>query len=152
MRTADGFGGRASAKTTKMTRFPKLVCESCVLVRPPLTMSICDIAVEKYRIQCVRTLYERFFFFYPIRDFFRLRHAYLRTRSSLEYGSTGCVFTVVDIFLCVQVVDRNRALTQELQRERAERQRVQARLVAAERGAEGAEAESLTDTVAALEV
>lgn len=52
----------------------------------------------------------------------------------------------------VEVVDRNRALTQELQRERAERQRVQARLVAAERGAEGAEAESLTDTVAALEV
>lgn len=51
-----------------------------------------------------------------------------------------------------QVVERNRALTQDLQRERAERQRVQARLVAAERGAEGLEAESLRDTVAALEV
>eukprot|EP00903_Cladosiphon_okamuranus_P005837 g5778.t1 len=50
-----------------------------------------------------------------------------------------------------KVVERNRALTQDLQRERAERQRVQARLLAAERGAEGLEAESLRDTVAALE-
>lgn len=50
------------------------------------------------------------------------------------------------------MVERNRALTQDLQRERAERQRVQARLLAAERGAEGLEAESLRDTVAALEV
>eukprot|EP00752_Nemacystus_decipiens_P018211 g16340.t1 len=50
-----------------------------------------------------------------------------------------------------KVVDRNRALTQDLQRERAERQRVQARLLVAERGAEGLEAESLRDTVAALE-
>lgn len=50
------------------------------------------------------------------------------------------------------MVDRNRALTQDLQRERAERQRVQARLVAAESSSEGMEAESLRDAVAALEV
>lgn len=50
------------------------------------------------------------------------------------------------------MVERNRVLSQDLQRERAERQRVQARLVTAERGAEGLEAESLRDTVAALEV
>ena len=59
-------------------------------------------------------------------------------------------FSVVTRFS--QVVERNRALTQDLQRERAERQRVQARLLTAERGAEGLEAESLRDTVAALEV
>lgn len=51
-----------------------------------------------------------------------------------------------------KVEARNRALTQDLQRERAERQRVQARLVAAERGAEGMSAENLSETVAALEV
>lgn len=51
-----------------------------------------------------------------------------------------------------QAVERARVLTQDLQRERAERQRVQARLVAAERGAEGLQAENLRDTVAALEV
>lgn len=56
------------------------------------------------------------------------------------------------LLLLLQVAERNRALTQDLQRERAERQRVQARLVAAERGAEGMQAENLRDTVAALEV
>ncbi|CAB1108713.1 unnamed protein product [Ectocarpus sp. CCAP 1310/34] len=50
-----------------------------------------------------------------------------------------------------KLVERNRVLSQDLQRERAERQRVQARLVTAERGAEGLEAESLRDTIAALE-
>ena len=61
-------------------------------------------------------------------------------------------FSPLDGNTTLQVVERNRALTQDLQRERAERQRVQARLLAAERGAEGLEAESLRDTVAALEV
>lgn len=52
----------------------------------------------------------------------------------------------------LKVIDRNRALTQDLQRERAERQRMQARLVAAERDAEGDEAENLSETMGALEV
>lgn len=51
-----------------------------------------------------------------------------------------------------QVVDRNRALTIDLQRERAERQRLQGHLVAAERGAHGTHSEYLKGTVDALEV
>ncbi|CAM9522696.1 unnamed protein product, partial [Laminaria digitata] len=50
-----------------------------------------------------------------------------------------------------KVVDRNRALTLDLQRERAERQRLQGHLVAAERGAQGTHSEYLKDTVDALE-
>lgn len=52
----------------------------------------------------------------------------------------------------MQVVERNRALTQDLQRERAERQRVHTRLVAIENGVEGASAESLRDAMVELEV
>lgn len=65
-----------------------------------------------------------------------------------------CFFfpTLRGTFFCSQVVDRNRALTLDLQRERAERQRLQGHLVAAERGAQGTHSEYLKDTVDALEV
>lgn len=61
-------------------------------------------------------------------------------------------FFLIFVLFCCQVVDRNRALTLDLQRERAERQRLQGHLVAAERGAQGTSSEYLKDTVDALEV
>lgn len=84
----------------------------------------------------------------------RTRNERVHHLSLLHLFMFGC-FYIYFFFLphtFQQVVERNRALTQDLQRERAERQRVGARLLAAERGAEGLEAESLRDTVAALEV
>lgn len=109
--------------------------------RRPLAPFLCRLHASHYRaIGCLAHV--PLFFSVPLSSHFLL-----------FYALDGFVSAFLILLArCRQVVDRNRVLTQDLQRERAERQRAQARLVAAERGAEGMEAESLRDAVAALEV